>query len=71
MDKTTDVQIAELLASQTYAERMEMAEIFRDYINTWLEDQERQPQVDSDLVAFWLECYADLFPDEEAPAEGG
>lgn len=71
MSEPTDVQIANLLAIQTYAERMEMAETFRDYINTWLDEHtEPTDRADSEIVAFWFECYVDSFPDadETGPA---
>jgi hypothetical protein len=57
-------QIAELLTKQTYAERMEMAETFRDYINDWIAEHNTAiDTMDRDHMAFMFEAFIDSFDD--------
>jgi len=55
-DTQTNLQIAELLKKQTYDERMEMAQWFRDVAADAKTDGR---ELDDDLFGFWLGAWAE------------
>ena len=63
-EQTTNLRIVDLLLTQTYAERFEMAEWFRDALNDLLDYNKKD--FTSDDVALLFENWADGLLDEEA-----
>ena len=62
-DKPLNEQIAKLLKEQTYDERREMAQWFRDAVA----DRDEAEPMDADWFAFTIGSWADNeLPDEEA-----
>jgi len=54
-DKTTNEQIAELLAEQTYDERMAMAKWFCDALDDMSEGERTERGAFADLIGYWSE----------------